>query len=213
MVVTICIPTLSRYDLLQKCIESIDGGEVRPDYIYIIDNGNKLHDQDWWRGRSDIVTFTPGYNLGVAASWNYFIQHTVDIRIFCNDDILFYPETLKVMLEEYEDDKLCFVEGSGFSLFFLSDKVIKKVGMFDEDISPGYAYFEDNDYQYRAKLAGVDGKDIQTRATHFASATLKALTPEQLESHHRKFNVARAYYYAKWGGGPREEVYLTPWNE
>lgn len=212
MAVTICIPTLSRYDLLYKCIESIDSGTVRPDYTFIIDNGNKLN-SNLWNLREDIIVYTPGFNMGVASSWNYFIRHTANMRILCNDDILFFPETLAEMLEQYEEDKLCFVENCGFSLFMLSDNVIKRVGTFDEDISPGYGYFEDNDFEYRCKLAGIEGKDMKVRAIHYASGTLKGMTPEETTSHHKKFNVSRKYYFAKWGGGPREEVYLTPWNE
>jgi GT2 family glycosyltransferase len=101
---------------------------------------------------------------------------------------------------------------NGFSCFGVQDSYIKKVGYFDETISPNYAYFEDNDAAYRMKLAGVIGVDSEAEAVHDTSSTLKAFTPEQTAMHHIKFNLAQNNYIKKWGGLPLHETYRTPYN-
>jgi GT2 family glycosyltransferase len=73
---------------------------------------------------------------------------------------------------------------NGFSCYGIRDSLIEKVGYFDEDISPGYAYFEDNDYMRRLHLAGIDPVESEASATHDTSSTLKAFTPEQVNIHH-----------------------------
>jgi uncharacterized protein YggE len=74
--------------------------------------------------------------------------------------------------------------------------------MFDESISPGYAYFEDMDYLRRMRLAGVIDAVVECGVKHVQGATLAAYSPEELDDHHRKFQLAQANYTAKWRGKP-----------
>lgn len=205
--VTIGIPVLNRYDLLPKAIDSAMRGSVVPDRILIVDNG----------GNCDIVSsfidvHKPGCNLGVAGAWNYIVKNTTEHRIIINDDIEFCPDTVEKMLmrldEGHEFVWTCrpFGEVNGFSCFALKDSLVSKIGYFDEGISPGYAYFEDNDYHRRMELAGVIEKDSEAEAIHAHSATLGGFTPEQMGQHHIRFALAQQNYVRKWGGMPHHET-------
>ena len=47
--IALCIPTLNRYDLLIKALESAEKGNIIPDEYWIVDNGM----------RSDLTTSYP----------------------------------------------------------------------------------------------------------------------------------------------------------
>jgi len=210
--ITLCIPTLTRYDLLSKCINSAENSIVKPDKYLIINNGNNLINIP--DDKVEVISF--GHNIGVAASWNYFIKHTNEIRIISNDDVEFYPDTIKEFVDGYKDNYINYCAGinglNSFSLFIIPDKIINAVGLFDETISPNYAYYEDNDYHYRMKLLGYDiYGNTNWNAGHIGSATLKAFTQEQMDQHHSKFRIATANYQRKWGGLPGHETYKTPY--
>lgn len=100
-----------------------------------------------------------------------------------------------------------------FSAFMFSRECWNVVGEFDEVFFP--AYFEDNDYHYRMKLAGV-ASIVYPPAMfyHFGSRTQnealgngQPLVPSPL------FENARAFYVKKWGGAPGDEKYETPYND
>lgn len=100
-----------------------------------------------------------------------------------------------------------------FSCFMISLETIEKVGMFEEGFYP--AYFEDNDYHYRLKLAGGSDAGIATTSAvfyHYGSRT-------QNESGNvpvvpgNKFEENRQFFIKKWGGAPGNEVFTTPFND
>ena len=75
--------------------------------------------------------------------------------------------------------------GDGFNLFSVPRATAEKVGYFDENFYP--AYFEDNDYVYRCRLAGArilnfgtnprqeDGREIPGLVfTHVGSQTIRS---------------------------------------
>lgn len=108
-------------------------------------------------------------------------------------------------------NKECYIDdvppdllwASGFSCFMIRDACVEKIGLFDETISPGYGYYEDEDYLQR-----LDGRGTKPRAAtaenvncgiiHLKSQTLVASTHEEILEHHRKFKVAQANYIKKW---------------
>ena len=113
---------------------------------------------------------------------------------------------------------LVFVHGlrttNIFSIFLVRDTCIERVGMFDEAISPNYAYYEDNDYMRRINLAGnIVLEGVHTLVDHLGSQTIAAFDSKQKFEHHRKFEIARKNYIKKWGGMPTQEKYLTPYNK
>jgi len=211
--VTLCIPTLSEYDLLNNCIRSASEGSVKPDTILVMDNGGLYN----YEGPENVEVFSYGYNIGVAKSWNYFIKNVPEIRIISNDDIEFRQDTIKVLLDSYTGRTIHGIGGIDslniFSLFVFPDILVNTIGLFDESISPNYAYFEDNDYLYRMRLANI-GLDVSpfVDVGHYHSATLKHMNVAQTNEHHKKFQLARENYVRKWGGQPWEEKYTTPFN-
>lgn len=120
------------------------------------------------------------------------------------------------MVNSMEDDFLVFpscVEGTNsFSCFILPDKIINDVGLFDEWISPKYAYFEDNDYSHRMSLKGYGIKQCEAVVRHGGSSTIKNFDRTSMNAHHEKFRLARSHYVKKWGGEPGSEVYTTPFG-
>lgn len=214
--ITVCIPVLNSYDTLYKSIETIgqsvlDGPHLIE--IVVLDNGGRF---DINYLRPNLTLIKNSYNIGVAASWNWFAKNIKEIRLICNDDIFFYPESINNLVKEYDENRIVFpltVENlNAFSCFILPDKITSEVGLFDEDISPQYGYFEDNDYHRRLQLAGYDIKGVQTKVAHRGSSTLRNLSPAEEKSHHEKFKVARNNYIKKWGGEPGKERYTTPYN-
>jgi len=93
----------------------------------------------------------------------------------------------------------------GFSCFIIRSACIRDVGLFDETISPGYAYFEDMDYLRRMKLAGISDDVVQCGVVHLQSQTPVAYTAEETQAHHRRFSLAHANYQQKWAVQPSWE--------
>ena len=147
--ISLCIPTLNRYDLLERLIESSELGTIKPNKYLIIDNGNKLDKREFDRFNADIEIISFGYNIGVAKSWNKFISLTDPIRIICNDDVIFDKDTINSFIVNYDKNSFMtpdsIAEQNMFSCFSIPDFVIDTVGFFDQNISPNYAYYEDND--------------------------------------------------------------------
>lgn len=204
--VTICVPVVKRYDCLCELVESLRHSLIVPDRIAIIDNGldkKKLQPvldllSKFYFGRSEV--FTPAKPLGVASSWNWFIQNTREERIICNDDVLFAPESIQCMINT--PGHMVLAGECGYSAFLIRDSCIEKVGLFDESISPGYGYYEDEDYAARMLELGLNHVAVATGMVHKKSSTLLAMTTLELEAHHRKFLIAEANYIKKWGAKP-----------
>jgi len=96
-------------------------------------------------------------NLGVSGAWNLIIKcyMMAPYWIISNDDVAFGPGFLKEMREVIENDpEVGMVHGhdgdfnvGSWDLFLIRDFVIRKYGLFDENLYP--AYCEDADYIMR----------------------------------------------------------------
>jgi GT2 family glycosyltransferase len=215
MEITLCIPTLKRYDLLTLAIDSASKGNVKPDHYVVFDNGGAL--DPLYLPDVNVFIYSVYGNMGVAAAWNYFLKNIPEIRIIVNDDVIFFDDTIERLIEAYDEDFLIYPDGApsanSFSCFILPDKVVNEVGYFDEKLSPGYAYFEDNDYHRRMKSHGYDIKGVpDCRIKHEGSATLDSYTLFEMERHHERFRLAQRNYVAKWGGLPGKERFTIPYN-
>lgn len=101
-------------------------------------------------------------------------------------------------------------EHPDFSCFMITPQTYEVIGRFDENFRP--AYFEDNDYHYRIKLAGR--RAISTNQApyyHYGSRTQNGgpapvVPPQQFEAN-------RDYYARKWGGVPEHESYSNPYGD
>lgn len=213
--ITICIPTLNRYDLLLKCIKSCEKGTLKPDKYVIIDNGQKFT-ENYSLPIKNAVIISFGENIGLANSWNWFIQNIPDTKIICNDDIEFSTNTVQIFADSLEENFILTpksISGSNaFSCFSIPKKISDSVGDFDPTISPAYAYYEDNDYFKRMRTKGFDLKSIDTDVSHLGSSTLKMYDDIETNYHHYKFNMATNNYIKKWGGLPNHETFNIPYN-
>ena len=203
--INVCVTVLNRYDMLRKLLLSLRESTVTPDGIYVINSGlnqSAIDEaiEDTIEGK--VIILRPNRPLGVAESWNWFIQNVPEDRLIVNDDIEFAPESLARMMEA----KAAFVSCSfGFSCFIIRDACVDKVGLFDETISPGYGYFEDMDYLRRMHLAGVEDDVVRCDVVHHQSQTPKAFSQERLVTHNRRFLLAQNNYTKKWASNPSWE--------
>lgn len=198
MIPVLGVPILTKHELLQPMLDSID---VEVGRIIVIDNGMVLPPSE--------RVIHPGRNLGVAASWNRIIEMTPDAAWWAlvNFDLVFGAGDLDRLTEHMERVGGCAIL-STFQAFGVDRKAIDTAGTFDENFHP--AYFEDNDFDYRCRLTGVPLHGLSSRIDHKISSTISV--PVFRRENNRTFPINSAYYRRKWGGPPREEVFTTPFN-
>src|SRR5690606_3352243 len=106
----------------------------------------------------------------------------------------------------------CRGDQNAFSLFLITKKCLELIGPFDENFWP--AYYEDNDYVKRMRLAGYDHICVPgCHYWHEGSGTVKAKSARELQEHNKNFKKSSAYYVRKWGGLPYQEKYDAPFNK
>lgn len=210
--IAVCVPVLCRYDLLRGMLLSLEKSKVRPSKVCIVDNGgDALHLSEAVLGIDlPIHIKTPAPPYGLAAAWNYFIGYTRgEDRIITNDDVVFAPDSIGRMLACEAD--LVFPVGVGFSCFLIRDSCVEKVGLFDESLSPGFAYFEDCDYMTRARARTAAGGDKGVRVVDLPGTGIQHLgqgsqrverTADEKREFIRRYCIAQANYLAKWGKLP-----------
>lgn len=198
------IPTLCRYELLDQTIEAVFAGTAQPERVLILDNGGRYQAK-----RQGVEVVRPGKNLGVAASWNVLLKLADPLEcVLMNDDLVLGNNVLEQVLLS---DSPCAC-AAGFSCFRLLQWVWRKVGDFDENLFP--AYFEDNDYAKRLKLAGFEKAEVPCDGSrHAGSATINSFSLSERARFQDQWEKNRSYYIRKWGGMPERETYNRPFNQ
>ena len=179
-----------------------------------------------------------GWNQGVAWGMERGFTHF----LIANNDILMGPRTIenlykrmmkgdKLLVSAIDvireltvpqqvldvDNQINWKEDTeaphpSFSCFMINRECIDKVGYFDETFFP--AYFEDNDYHYRIKLAaGPDAAIANTTGVfvHYGSRTQNQVAGGVVPGN--TFQANEAYFSRKWGGPPTREVWDHPFND
>ena len=207
MIPVLGVPILNRPDLLWKMLRSID---VTVGEIIVIDNGDCIHELPDDPELPDFTHVWPGYNMGVAASWNHIIKMRPRAAwwMTCGFDLEFAPGDLQRLID-HMDETGGVALLQGFSAFGIDRDAVRKVGFFDENFVP--AYFEDNDYDYRCRLAEVPFCGLPAGMSHAVSSTLRSSTELQ-ERNNYSFPLNREYFRQKWGGSPYREEFTTPFN-
>jgi len=203
MVPVIIIPVLNRYDLLDRCLRSID---YPVETLIIIDNGGQstLHDWPWVIDRRMVKNYhvwSMPTNLGVAPSWNIGIKATphADGWIILNSDAFFEPGQLEVFYNDCKPDSVTLTEAQpGWCCAWIGSEVVAKVGLFSECYVP--AYFEDNDFQERAKRLNVPFWTSDAGIVHDNSSTLLS-APELQEKNAKSFAANGALHAMRWQSG------------
>ena len=205
----ILIPTINRKDLL---IEALDF------YTTHMPNTQILI---WDNGKQSIPTypnteiFEADYNYGVAASWNALIdkawERGIENYLILNDDVILRcgEGIINQVLVKCAETK-AFHRCRPFynwSAFILRKSTYDLVGRFDENFKR--CYFEDNDYQYRMRLAGIPimyEDQLNPEIYRNSQSILKdPLLSNYIDN--------RDYFVKKWGGMPDSETHKTPFNE
>lgn len=208
--ITLAVPTYRRFDLLTGCVWSALAGAVRPDRVVVVDNSG---------GACPAI---PGAEVvlgrqpqSVAAAWNDAARLAGgDWLILANDDVVFAPDTVAELLRVAQSDPTAGIisplGGERFALFLLRWAAYQEVGPFDEGFAP--AYFEDNDYAWRLRVAGWTLGDAPSHVRHGGSRTIATYAGDRLEAHHRSHRANEARYVAKWGGMPGDERWRVPYG-
>lgn len=165
-------------------------------------------------------------NRGVSKTWNEAIVNgeDADVTIIFNDDIIFSagdvdtmadasvrnPDSFIITCAGWHEVHQARLELHGLSCFAMQKATTNIVGYFDQNFWP--AYFEDNDLWRRCSLAGMTHTNCaNTNVTHKGSYAIRN-DPKLQRQNHRTFRQNERYYFRKWGGSPREEVFETPFN-
>lgn len=120
--------------------------------------------------------------------------------------------TVPTSLLPFESQVLFSRGGPDFSCFLITRQCHVNYP-FDEGFQP--AYCEDLDYHRRLMLDGKGDTifSVQIPYLHFASGTLKGMTPEARERKEQQINAgSRAYYEKKWGGPVNHERWSIPFD-
>jgi len=216
---SIVIATLNRADLLQECVQALLPQEDHFLRLCIIDNGNQGVERQYKHHK--VHVYTPGRNLGCAASWNYGLRHgfledpPATHVLQLNDDIVLGPNQLECIREHcLKYPEMWFAIGKFYWAVWLMNQdgfnaLQYRFGkVWDECFWP--AYREDNDLHRRINL--IDSSRY--------IAQIEELTPVIMRNSmtHEKepvINSARSerYYIKKWGGDLGEETFKTPFNK
>lgn len=193
MLPNLIVPVLNRYDLLQRMLDSIDH-PIR--HLVLIDNGDNM-DKLRFPDYVTHVHYIPlPANLGVAASWNLGIKVLPHHEkwIVASNDIILQPGDLG-HFEDAEPRELVLTEAPpNWQLFCIGEEVVREVGLFDENFHP--AYFEDDDYERRAKHHGIPIRKLELGVQHDNSSTLRANRSFQ-ERNGKTFADNRQYFMNK----------------
>lgn len=206
----IAIPTINRKDLLVDAL-SWYLKKLPTTEIFVLDNGKQglLPADPLQRLR----IFEPQSNLGVAGSWNWLMKTAIRFGysnvLMLNDDVILQRDESEICALIDKGDLNTFHRCRPFynwSSFILRTSIYEKVGDFDENFKK--CFFEDNDYEYRMRLAGVAIKyeDDLNPQVYRNSQTIEKnpLLGGYIEN--------REYYIKKWGGLPDSETYKTPFG-
>jgi len=195
---TLGVPTLCRYDLLDVMLRSAATGAVAPTRYIIVDNGG-----GYGRARAEqsigmpacIELVEPGRNWGVARSWNHMLERAAQQPVvIANDDVVFGRDTFAEMASAAAD--ALFVSGDGWCLFAQHPECTRRVGWYDEHFWP--AYYEDTDYHMRLHLAGiVPVRPLSQPVQHTGWSTTRGLGNPPWLAEHLERN--RQYFVRKWG--------------
>jgi len=170
MIPVIIIPVMNTYDLLDRCIQSID---TAVEEICVIDNGDFLADNAFeWHDNPVRVLRMP-HNMGISTSWNLGIKMYpfASSWTIIGADVWFDSGRLAEWYENASEDVILTGATPPWACFSLGRNVVRDVGLFCEQYHP--AYFEDTDYQRRAEKRGIEIRHPGTPINHDNSSLLK----------------------------------------
>jgi hypothetical protein len=158
---------------------------------------------------NDDILFSPQCIDNMVTSFLRLEKESKCVMITGNNVRSLYDDPMHTL--EYETDVVAYQEHPDFACFMVRPTIKKRIGPFDENFAP--AYFEDNDYHYRIKLAGLRAfNDVSAPYYHYGSQTQNATSNFPVVAPF-DFDLNYSYYVSKWGGGPEHETFAHPYND
>ena len=157
----VLIPTIKRYDLLSKCVDSLLAQTKPPESIVIIDNGGFFE-------HAGCQVLKPSTNWAVSRCWNYAWDLWHSDTLISNDDIEFGPEALETV-EAMDDPFISLVPGCfNWSCFLQRKEVWEKCGRYDDTF---LHYFGDSSFRIEMARQNIPIVDVPGIVHHGFSAT------------------------------------------
>lgn len=208
MIPVLIVPVLDNWDAARRMLTT-----VTAERVVIVDNGQ----YDMRHPGASVIR--PILNLGFSGAINAAISQTPDAPwwMWASVDVAFTDPDLvniialmesatgpRVVTGDRGDERLL-----RFAYAAINREAIEAVGLLDEwTFYP--IYFEDDDYQYRCQLGGVEWVEYNGNITHQRSMTIK--TPAHAMSNAATFPANARAYQSKWGGPPGSERFSRPWD-
>jgi len=163
--------TLSRFDLAQRLLDSID---YPVEHLVIVDNsGKKQFEPRLNDNIRNLWMLQVPSGLGANGAWNLIIKSTphAPYWVIPNDDSYFAPGALEIIANQVNTDGFNFVDVvPKWSCVIPTEGSVAKAGLWSERFHP--IYFDDDEYEWRMKELGVSFHHIPATVMHDNSSTL-----------------------------------------
>jgi hypothetical protein len=163
--------TLTKFDMAQRLLDSIDYPVQK---LVIVDNSGR---KSWIPEPNDYVselwTIRLPHGLGANGAWNLIIKSTpfAPYWVIPNDDSWFEPGALEIIANNVDKNKFNFVDvNPKWSCVVPGEGAILKAGLWDEVFHP--IYYDDDEYEWRMNMLGVEFNYIPAKVHHNNSSTL-----------------------------------------
>ena len=173
MIPVLGFATLTRFDLAQRLLDSID---YPVEKLVIVDNSGK---REFQPRVNDFVKETwliqVPHGLGANGAWNLIIKSTphAPYWVIPNDDSWFEKGALETIANEVDTEAFNFLDiNPVWSCVIPSEGSVRRAGLWDEAFHP--IYFDDDDYEWRMREVGVKFNTISAKVYHDNSSTLKS---------------------------------------
>ena len=173
MIPVLGFATLSRFDMAQRLLDSID---YPVEHLVIVDNsGKKQFEPQINENVKNLWLLQMPFGLGANGAWNLIIKSTphAPYWVIPNDDAWFETGALQKIAEEVNTEAFNFLDiNPKWSCVIPGEGAVRKAGLWDEAFHP--IYFDDDEYEWRMKKLGVEFHTINARVHHDNSSTLKS---------------------------------------
>jgi GT2 family glycosyltransferase len=187
MIPVLGFATLSRFDLAQRLLDSID---YPVEHLVIVDNsGKKTFEPKVNDNVKNVWLLQVPSGLGANGAWNLIIKSTphAPYWVIPNDDAHFEPGALETIAREVDTTKFNFLNiFPKWSCVVPTEGSVAKAGLWDEVFHP--IYFDDDEYEWRMQELGVEFNTINARAYHDNSSTLQSGYQERNASTYSRNN-------------------------
>lgn len=174
MIPVLGFATLTKFDLAQRLLDSID---YPVEHLVIVDNSGRKEFEPVIE--TDLIKnlwlIQVPHGLGANGAWNLIIKSTphAPYWVIPNDDAYFEPGALQKIAEQVDTDAFNFLNiNPKWSCVVPGEGAVLKGGLWDEVFHP--IYFDDDEYEWRMRELGVKFNTIDAVVHHDNSSTLRS---------------------------------------